>query len=501
MWESASQAETTPSDLPVRVKIACHQTLRTHDPVARMNAHLRSVYLGTLIAAMMIEGAATGDDGSLQSAPVDQAAYVFHPFRSGADVYRSDAVRPLTSQESGAWGGWSNEHLRVTPYGSLWAKMYFATRRTAPGEFTLWVLPEDEHGEHALSIDARRSRIGVDIEGPAIGVLGGMQTRGQIEADFFGQFVTENRAGARLRQAWWEMRNDDYAFLIGQTWDVISPLRPGTLNFTVGCNAGNIGFRRAQFRVERYVDVSDEWLMTLQASANQDIIADFPTEPGVRSETASWPVLEGRVGFSLIEPSDDSPSVEVGTSAHIGETGFDFFVAGPPPQSLPPENDTRFITWSWNVDVRVQHDQWLLQGELFTGANLSAFLGGIGQGVCPCLRKSIRSTGGWFEAAYLWTPEWESHFGFGIEDPRNEDALLGRKRNQFVFSNIIWHVSPRLRTGMELSWWKTVYADSRRGLVPDSVLTADGPARSLTVEWMVRYDFQTGCTLRPSESR
>ena len=77
-----------------------------------------------------------------------------------------------------------------------------------------------------------------------------------------------------LRHAYVEVENEDFRLLAGQTWDVISPLNPGMLMYSVGWEAGNIGYRRAQFRAERYVAISDTQLLTLQGSIDEN---SFPT--------------------------------------------------------------------------------------------------------------------------------------------------------------------------------------------------------------------------------
>ena len=136
----------------------------------------------------------------------------------------------------------------------------------------------------------------------------------------------------------------------------------------------------------------------------------------------------------------------------MGEQGFDFFDTLPAalnPLGLPAQNDVRIITWSMNMDVLVPISERLtFKGEYFNGANLGTFLGGIGQGVCPCLRQAVRANGGWAELGYDITSRWHTHAGFGIDDPNVEaDALLGRKYNQFIFTNTTYDLTKKLNVG------------------------------------------------------
>ena len=129
-------------------------------------------------------------------------------------------------------------------------------------------------------------------------------------------------------------------------------------------------------------------MMQLQGSLNADIVPDFATTAGVVREPSDWPVVEGRVGWVLGHRGKGCRPITFGISGHIGETGFDFTQSSGAPLNLPPADDQRFRTWSLNADMRVPiTDRLGIQGEFFTGENLSAFLGGIGQGVCPCKPK------------------------------------------------------------------------------------------------------------------
>jgi len=230
--------------------------------------------------------------------------------------------------------------------------------------------------------------------------------------------------------------------------------------------------------------------LVTQVSLNQDIITDFPTDPGVHREATSWPTLQFRLASESALPQFERRVFKVGVWGHIGETGFDFRASGPPPLNLPPEDDARFLTWSFGADFHLPiGTHWGVQGEVFTGANLSPFLVGIGQGVCPCVREPIRSTGGWFEIWRYWTPQLHSHFGYGVDDPLNRDSLFGRSYNQFFFGNLVFEVSKRLQVGMEISYWKTFFQDRREGLVPPSELGPRTPGEAVVIDWMFKYSF------------
>jgi hypothetical protein len=231
-------------------------------------------------------------------------------------------------------------------------------------------------------------------------------------------------------------------------------------------------------------------MLTLQASANQDIVADFTADPTVDGEPVDWPVIEGRMAFTIGRRGKGFRPIELAVAGHVGEQGFDFTEIGPPPDDLPAADDVRLRTWSLNVDFKAPiTDRLGVQGEFFHGANLSVFLGGIGQGVCPCLRVPIRSTGGWLDVWYDWTPRLHSHFGFGIDDPRNGDMRFGRRYNQFIFGNLSYDVTSKLTTGFEVAYWQTLYFDSRAGIIPDDDLGPSAPGKAVVLEWMVKYGF------------
>jgi hypothetical protein len=381
---------------------------------------------------------------------------------------------------------WTKGDFKIVPYGALWADMIYATERTYPGYYTLWVPSAQLEGEDAFEVDCRRTRLGLDVTGPKIPFFWDAASGGKVEIDFTGDGpVNPNRAGVLLRHAYWDVKDEDFRVLVGQTWDVISPLYPGTLNYSVGWDGGNIGYRRCQFRLERYLKFTDTVMMDVQGAIAQDIIPDFATTAGVDRESASWPVFEGRVGWVLGPRGKGCNPISFGVSGHVGEAIYDFAQAGPAPLLLPPEDDVHRRTWSLNADVRIPLSDWYgIQGEFFTGENLSSFLGGIGQGVCTCNRKTIRSTGGWFDVWFDWTERFHTHAGWGLDDPNNNDFFVGRTYNQFIFVNFAYDITKQLQTGLEVTSWKTLYQDTRP--VPTGPTQ---PGESVTFEWMVKYGF------------
>jgi hypothetical protein len=366
---------------------------------------------------------------------------------------------------------WAKGDLKVVPYGYLWANMVYETARTVPTDrsYLGWVASFDDQGEDVFKLDGRNTRIGFDVAGPRLWQFSCAESGGKVEFDFQGDMVAlENKGAVLLRHAYWEVKNDYYRLLFGQTWDVISPIYPNTTLYSIYWWGGNIGYRRPQLRLERYLHLSDTRLVTLQGSLNHDVVGIAAV-----SETGSWPVIEGRAAITLGYRGKNCHPWTFGMSGHIGNEGF-FDVVG--------DDDRRRRTWSAGADLEMPlNDRTGFRGEFFYGENLETFLGGIGQGVnigIPSL-PTIYSTGGWLETYYFFTPSLHSHVGFGLDDPRDSDIVGmvgGRTYNQFYFGNILYDVTKKFRLGLEVASWKTLYIDRR-------------PGESVRFEFMGQYGF------------
>lgn len=369
-------------------------------------------------------------------------------------------------REDGFWHG----DIHVVPYGIGWLNMAYDTQRTSPGPFTLFANSAQVEDEDAFHLNVRATRLGLDFTGPDVGPW---QMTGKVEIDFFGAALTENRAGLLLRQAYGEWHDGPWRLVGGQTNDVISPLVPSTVNYATVLAAGNIGFRSPQLRVDYQTESVRGWRFTSQTSINRTIVTDFADTSVLLQEghDAGWPTIMARTALAWLPTDDPAQAWEFGVSGHVGQIAVDF--------ELPPiEQDRKFRSWSLNADLRLPFTPWFgVQGEFFTGETLSTYLGGINQGVDALLRTSIGSTGGWGELWWKFRDDLQLHVGYGTDDPWNDRLSFGRRtRNQVIYGNVLWDVSPHLNTGVELSHWDTGFV----GLAP---------GHAWRVEMAVKYRF------------
>jgi hypothetical protein len=379
---------------------------------------------------------------------------------------------------------WTKGDFTFTPYGILWANLVAENGRTTPGNFPLWVTRPRPNENDDCYIDVRSTRLGVDLLGPRVPFFDCARSGGKVEIDFQRQIDVENKPSLLLRHAYVEVKNDDFRLLFGQTWDVISPLNPGVLFYSVGWDGGNIGYRRPQLRGERYFAVSDTLEVIAQGSLDTVAPSDTTGTATTYSALSSgWPLVEGRLAAVVGPRGPGCLPWEFGVSSHVGEMIYDLHKA-----AFNISQDAFGVpekTWSLNLDVRAPITAHFgLQGELFMGENLGSFLGCDGQSVdimsfggTLASGDTIRSRGGWIDVWYDWTPRLHSHTGYSIDDPLDEDVTSGRIYNGFYFANVSYDLTSRFMVGLEYLNWKTIW---------------DGPsvtAVSNNFNFVVKYSF------------
>ena len=120
------------------------------------------------------------------------------------------------------------------------------------GNFARWVASPSIVEDHShFNMTARQTRLGFTVrrktgDAPPIS--------GRVEIDFYGDGA-ENKNRPQLRHAYLEVPwpKQGLDLVAGQASDVISPLVPTTINYTVAWWVGNIGYRRPLAKLTRTI--------------------------------------------------------------------------------------------------------------------------------------------------------------------------------------------------------------------------------------------------------
>jgi hypothetical protein len=349
--------------------------------------------------------------------------------------------------------GWS-----IQPYGYFKFDMSYddSAVNGENGDYIVSVKPENSttRDDDAFSFTARQTRLGMKVFAPDIGDL---KVMGRFEIDFYNPVTTstnENKSTPQMRHAYGQVTGEDWSLLFGQTSDIISPLFPDTLNYTVGWFGGNIGYRHPQLQVAKWWDCPDtDARLKIETALSRDLNNDLDGGGVDDGQDSSTPTVLARVSGSM---PYNGKRVEAGVSGHFGHEEIDWDHTG---------DDDQVDTWSLNVDLLMPIcDTLEFKSEVFVGENINTYFGGIGQGVNSTTRNEIESAGGWMQLAYKPCSEWNFHTGTGIDSPSAGDLEDDDKdSNCFVFSNVIYNFSKYLSTGVELTYWRTGYKNSDSG--------------------------------------
>jgi len=397
--------------------------------------------MGIVCLSRTAQGAGT-EDASLQSR-IEQLEKQVADLKNEASGPQVGPVPPPAAPTTKSV--WSS--LDVQLYGYIKGDASYDSSRTNPGNFVLFVDSEaTRNNDNEFNLTANQTRFGLNINGPASET---MKTSGKIEFDLYGNYASENKAKIQMRHAYMTMLwpKADLSLLAGQTADVVSPLVPTTLNYTVLWDAGNIGYRPPQIRLTKGLSLNETVSMKFEGAIARTIgRADLTASES--GEDAGFPTVQGRasVTFPFVGPKPTT----VGFSGHSGREEYDLDVTG---------RNTDFDTWSVCLDVAMPVYKWLtFQGELFSGENLDNYFGGIGQGVNTAAQEEIRSKGGWVAASLGPWSKWAFNVGAGVDDVDADDVAVGsRTLNSSVFGNVIYSWNKHMQAGFELSRWNTHY--------------------------------------------
>lgn len=345
--------------------------------------------------------------------------------------------------------------FKFDPYGYVKLDASYDDSTINSGDYILFVPSEAfVENDDKYNMTARQTRLGMVVTAPD---FQGWKTKGKIEIDFYGNgpAVHETKSEIVMRHAFLELNKGNFGLLAGQTSDVISPLVPSTLNYTVGWAAGNIGYRRPQIRFSHNTGANDPVSILTQFAlsrttglTNEDIDGGGQND----GEDSGFPTMQGRIALTT-ELFGKKKSV-FGISGHYGTEEVDW-----------PGVETDMKSWSINWDFSIPiYDRVTLTGEAFVGENLDDYFGGILQGINAMTQDEIRSKGMWAQINFRPVEKWQYNAGFGLDDPDNQDINIGmRDKNTFYFVNANFKLIPPLTLGLEYSYWDTDYKNLYEG--------------------------------------
>ncbi len=464
--EIAQTANITP-EMMARFERLEAETQRLRREVARLRTE-KSVPASTVVELVTQIG---------KSASVVTTAI---PQETAMEAATAMTTEMMTREEVEAYiekriadSAWRVGPMKLTPYGRIWASALVSDSRTSPQDAVMYALPSDAYGQTSTAFQARSSRLGLKMEGPDVPfwMFGEMKSSGKVEIDFRNDTGNaENKGSVLLREVYWQLENDNYKILFGQTKDVISPLDTGMLNYYNVWGAGNIGYRNPQLQFTRYYYLNCRTRMEVTSAIAQLCGSDF----SANDSPGSYPTFQGRVGWTVARDCNRYP-IQFGISGHVGEQRYDWGA-----------ESERISTWSANLDLSIPFTERCgIRGEIFHGQGLAGVLGGVGQSIDyqngQGTRNSIHSSGGWGEFWWDWTDKLHYRLGYGIDNPHDDDMeTCNIRENSVIYTNIVYDFTKFLRTGVEYSYWSTDYRDDMPG---------GNKGRAHVIEWMWQLEF------------
>lgn len=371
----------------------------------------------------------------------------------------------LSQEEAVSKAVEAKKKFDVAVYGRVKLDAAYDSARTSAGDFVGWVLPKTPEADNELNATARDSRFGVRVRAPDFNKL---VTTGVIETDFLSTGPA-NSPNPRLRLAYFDVAHPNgWSIRLGQDWDLFATYHPNTVDPGALGNSGNPRGFRPQARVSKTIQVSEstKWVATAALTRNigQDLDAggqDDGSDTGVPAAQASLAFhAKGAAGRPLTvavsglygpETLDEvSKSATTNAAGVIAES-----------VKIVGTDDKDYDSWLLHLAVILPLNSKLaLQGVAWTGSNLDAYQGGIGQGVNAAAGKEVGAQGGYLQLTANVTEKVTLGAGYGIDDPEDDDLAKGaRTKNSRVYGNAVYALTPAASVGVEVSQIATDYKE------------------------------------------
>jgi len=332
------------------------------------------------------------------------------------------------------------EKVSVKAYGFIKLDAIYETGNSSHGNFAMWA-KNPLNNDGLFHVTARETRLGFAITGFGFGKF---KVSGKLEVDFHSIGTEENKPYNYMRHGYLEISDGSFTIIAGQTWDIIAPLNPSTLNYSVMWGVGNISYRRPQLSFRKEIK-GKKSVFTIHGGISRTIAADYDNDGVEDGSAAGFPTFQGRIAgkFNIGKTS----SLQVGVSGHYGQS----------------KGAVDYTTDSMNADFLLAFSKIKIAAEFFSGKNLGTFMGGIAQGVNTVTGKEIKAKGFFTNITANPTDKLALSFGLGMDDPDDETLSIGsRSKNVSYFGNAVFNLSRSAKVGFEISNWITDYKNGSR---------------------------------------
>lgn len=323
--------------------------------------------------------------------------------------------------------------------------------------------PEFTRDEWFTGGDVRNSRLTLAFDGPKV-AKGPWKVGGQLELDFFGGFIgagafEEQQPKPRLRLAFADIGNGRTTIRIGQFWSPlfgfssnpatsVVPVSTSHLAFPLGYGSGMPGWRFPgiflyQGLTQKNAPINAELQLAVMRGTWDrcfgGAVVDCPTGgansniSSLSAGNAGWPQFEGRVNLSGKAGKGTWGIYVVG---HWDQKDL----SGVNNEGAPGVRDSLDGTIG-ELGARYQMGGFLIQGNVYTSKAAGQQFTGITQ------FGDFKSTGGWIQAGYDFTPNWGVYGFYALDDPEDKQVFRAvgnnaRLKNEIFSGMLRWKTGP-----------------------------------------------------------
>jgi outer membrane protein OmpA-like peptidoglycan-associated protein len=329
------------------------------------------------------------------------------------------------------------------------------------GQNTEWPAPPEFTRDKWFSGgDVRNTRLTLAFNGPRVAKESNWRLGGQLEMDFFGGFngtgaFSEQQPVPRLRLAFADIGNGRTTIRVGQFWSPlfgfsanaatsVLPVSTSHIAFPLGYGTGLPGWRFPGIFLYQTLTPKDaavnagleaavmrgSWDRCVGGTVNGECPQPNSNISSLSAGNAGWPQLEAR--FNL------SGKVDKGTWGVYVVGHYDQKDLSGANASTP---DDKLDGWIGEFGAKFQLGGFLIQGSIHTADSTGQQFTTITQ------FGDIKSTGGWAQAGYDFTPNWGVYGFYAIDDPDDDDTLrafanAARLKNQIYSGMLRWKTGP-----------------------------------------------------------